>query len=648
VSEVVVDAAAEGRAAYDGHDWESAYTRLAGADASAPLPPADLERLAGAARWSRRFDSVIPALERAEALYTRAGDLQSAARVALALTMEHYDRGDAAQTAGCFFRADRHLTGLTECREHGFLAWQEAIAHLFIDGDTEAAMRALGVMRAIGERLGDPDLEALGLVYEGHAKIIAGQIREGLAQIDRGAAVAMAGAVEVDTAGTVYCSTIFACRNVGDWRRAAEWTEASLRWCERERVSGFPGLCRLHRAEVMRLRGDLEEAERDALAAAAELLAAGPVRAGWAFHELGEVRRRRGNRAGAREAFGRAFELGFDPQPGLALLELDEREPKDALRSIGRALSAVGALARESRPFLLPVQVSIAVAAGELDVARAAIAELTVLAQGCATTSVEASLDAARGEVALADGDVAGARESFRRALHGWQEVDAPYEAARVRVRLADVLRRDDDATDAQRELEAAIATFERIGAVSEAEAAASRLARARPGSQGEHVFVFTDIVGSTSLVEAMGDDAWETLLQWHDRTVRALVSEHGGAEVKHEGDGFFLAFDEAGSALSCAAAVQRALAGHRRDHGFAPAVRIGVHRAQAIKADGDFRGRGVHTAARIAAAAGGGEVLVSTTTLPGTESRHPTADRRELRLKGLSDPVEVATLVRD
>ena len=89
---------------------------------------------------------------------------------------------------------------------------------------------------------------------------------------------------------------------------------------------------------------------------------------------------------------------------------------------------------------------------------------------------------------------------------------------------------------------------------------------------------MFTDIVGSTALVEAIGDEAWHDLLRWHDEALRRCFASNDGEEVDHTGDGFFVAFPDARTALACAIAIQRTLADHRRAHGFAPQVRIGVH----------------------------------------------------------------------
>jgi class 3 adenylate cyclase len=155
--------------------------------------------------------------------------------------------------------------------------------------------------------------------------------------------------------------------------------------------------------------------------------------------------------------------------------------------------------------------------------------------------------------------------------------------------------------------------------------------------------FMFTDIVKSTALVEAMGDEAWENLLRWHDEILRALFAAHQGEEVVATGDGFFVGFDTPEAALACAVAIQRKLAEHRRTQGFAPQVRIGVHASQATQVAQNFRGKGVHEAARIAALAEGGEILASKETAAG--SRYQVGESRAVALKGFAESVEVASV---
>ena len=132
----------------------------------------------------------------------------------------------------------------------------------------------------------------------------------------------------------------------------------------------------------------------------------------------------------------------------------------------------------------------------------------------------------------------------------------------------------------------------------------------ARLGERVSRTFLFSDICRSTNLIEAIGDDAWGELADWHERTLRDAFTRFGGEEVDHAGDSFFVAFAEPEGALDCAVAIQRILADHRHQHGFALQVRVGIHSAEVAATGHSYRGRGVHEAARIAALARPGELL--------------------------------------
>jgi class 3 adenylate cyclase len=166
--------------------------------------------------------------------------------------------------------------------------------------------------------------------------------------------------------------------------------------------------------------------------------------------------------------------------------------------------------------------------------------------------------------------------------------------------------------------------------------------AKTGPARRVVKTFMFTDIVGSTGLVEALGDEAWDTLLRWHDATLREIFIANGGEEVSATGDGFFVGFDSPEQAVAAAVAIQRRLADHRARNGFAPQVRIGLHASDARQVGANFRGKGVHEAARIAAIAEGGEILASTATV---SEGVPTSAPRTVMLKGLSGPTEVVAI---
>jgi class 3 adenylate cyclase len=165
---------------------------------------------------------------------------------------------------------------------------------------------------------------------------------------------------------------------------------------------------------------------------------------------------------------------------------------------------------------------------------------------------------------------------------------------------------------------------------------------KAEPPRRVLKTFMFTDVVGSTNLVEVMGDEAWDTLLRWHDATIREVFTSHQGKEISTTGDGFFVSFESPEQAVAAAIAIQRRLHEHRQQHGFAPQVRIGLHAADANQVGGNYRGKGVHEASRIAGVAKGNEIVASAGTV-GDGIR--TSSPRSEILKGLSEPIEVVTV---
>jgi class 3 adenylate cyclase len=420
----------------------------------------------------------------------------------------------------------------------------------------------------------------------------------------------------------------------------------------RQAVGGYPGVCRVHRAELKMLRGQWPEAELEARQACEELQRFGLNDSlGFAHHEIGEIRLRMGDLQGAADAFERAYELGDDGQPGLALLQLARGEVEDAWRSIERALAATGSaegpVDQATRGRLLPAAIDIALVRGEMETARDAVEELASIAAGYKRPLFEAGALTAKGELLLGEDRPSEASPILARSWRLWMENDLPYESARARLRYAEAIAAEGDKASAQRDLRAARAVFERLGATLDLQRVDELLGDGQaPAATAERVtrtFMFTDIVTSTDLIGLVGDDAWAELLSWHNRELRSAFASHRGQEVKSTGDGFFVAFGKAADAIECAVDIQRRLARHRREHGFAPGVRIGLHAAEATPDGRDYSGQGVHVAARIGGAASGQEILASSDVLEQAgRSRFKVSEPRALTLKGVREPVEV------
>jgi class 3 adenylate cyclase len=628
--------------AVERHAWREAYDAYSGSK-DPDLTPHDLECYADAAWWTGKLDEAIRLRERSYAGFSAAGDKLGAARLALTLSWDHLNRASFAVSRGWFSNAERLLEGLPEAAEHGHLALSRGVTALLAEGDIERALPELERAHDIACRAGDRDTQVLALVGKGRAFVQRGEVEQGLAILDEASTSAVSGELRPFATGLVYCVTITSCQDVGDYRRAAEWTEAASRWCEQADMNGFPGACRIHRAEIMRLRGDWPQAEKTALAACDEVQDFDRHVTAGGYYEIGEIRRRRGDFAAADEAYRTANELGRVPQPGLALLHLAEGKVESAVAGITRALGEIqDPLARVRA---LPALVEIAIAAADLDTARSAAEELQQIVDSYKigarrAPAFDATVHLALGQIKLAEKDWEGAVEELCRARDEWRRIGAPYETAQARMRLGIALRRQGDEHGAASELQAALTTFERLGAKLDEARVNELVGRV----EARRTFLFTDIVDSTRLLETLGDERWRKLLARHDTVVRERIVESGGEVIKQTGDGFFASFGDARAAIDAAVAIQRAL----QSEVVAPEVRIGAHAGRAFKTGAgltDYGGQSVHVAARIGAAASAGEVLVSRETLDGLEATFRLSEPRATSLKGFEQPVEVVSV---
>jgi class 3 adenylate cyclase len=645
----IVEPLRAGREAAQRYAWREALELLRAADAANPLSAEDLEALAEAAWWSGQLGVCIEARERAFRMYLDAGRSARAGYIAVTLTRDYFNKQNAAVATAWLSRAERLLESEGDAPEKAWLLRTKSVIAIEGRHDFKTGLDYAVETLNMATRVKDRDLIALGLHDQGRALLAMGQGRQGLALMDEATVAAVAGELSPWATAAIYCNMIMECHHVVDVRRAGEWSDAAKRWCERQAIAGFPGMCRVYRAEVMRLRGAWPEAELEARRACDELKEFNLGYCASAFYELGEVRLHVGDLPGAEEAFRHAHELGRDPQPGLALLRLAEGKAAAALAAIKSAVAGQKE-DRLLRARMLPAFIEIAVAAQDLDSAGTALEDLTTIARDYGSPALEAMARSSTGILHLARGEHPEAVTALREALQRWNDAEVPYEAARTRLRLGEAFRAIGDLESAALELTTARGVFERLGARRDLAHAEELHARSdgarRPAERAARTFMFTDIVKSTPLVEAIGDEAWTDLLRWHDQTLRGLVSRHAGEEVDHAGDGFFFAFPDPAQAVDCAVAIQRALAAHRRDHGFAPQVRIGLHTSDAVQMGSTYKGKGIHEAARIGALADGGEIVVSAQTLEAAQSDVPGINPRTVTLKGISAPVTVYSLL--
>ena len=463
------DSLTQAREAYAVRDWATAATRF-DAVPTDQLGADDLADYADAVWWLGRIEDNLRLSAAACDAFLVGSRPVEAAAAALVLGVFHLARGDEPQGLGWIGRAGHLLEGVPECPVHGLLLHLTGVEPSLHAGQPAAAVDAARRVQDLGRRLAQPDLVALGVNGEGRALIRSGQVIDGLRLLDEAMIAVLDGGLAPFMAGTLYCHTIAACREVADVRRMTRWTDLAERWLAAFPAAvAFGGLCAVHRAQLHLIHGRADDAERTALQVVADLDANRIDYAAEAWYVVAEARRLRGDPSAAG-AYDEAHARGRDPQPGRALLQLQGGDAAGAATAVRTALTAVGSDPLSRAP-LCAAAVEIAVAAGRPDDASAAASELAATAATYATSGLESMASGARGAILLAEGHVEEALPVLRDACRRWRELGATHDVAVTCTRLAEAYRALGDEASAAAE-------------DTRAEEAYQRLDVPRPGSE--------------------------------------------------------------------------------------------------------------------------------------------------------------------
>lgn len=481
----------QGRAAFQQKAWGHAFVELSAADEASPLGPEDLERWAMAAYLIAHDADSVAILTRAYQESLERGDLRRAVRSTFWLFFQLISKGDQAQAGGWLARGRKLLDeNELDCVEQGYLLVPIALRNLY-GHNFITAHEIFTKAHTIGERFDDADLTALSTLGVGQSLIGQGDL-EGLTLFDEVMIGVTSGETSAVVGGVVYCAVIGGCHQVFDLRRAQEWTDALTQWCAAQPdLVPFRGNCLVHRTQLMALRGSWTDALEEARRAVDQFVRANdPYSGGWAYYELAEVHRLRGEFEEAEDAYRQANQMGHPPQPGRAQLRLAQGQTSAADAAIRRALDEATDLIDRCK--LLPAAVEILLAAGDVAEARRSADELAQIATGFDAPLLQALASHADGAVLLAEDRPREGLAALRRAWARWQELDAPYEGARTRSLIGRACRSLGDEDGAVLEFDAARWTFERLGAepdVAQLDAAAGRtMTRAEGGLTGREV----------------------------------------------------------------------------------------------------------------------------------------------------------------
>ena len=471
------DALATARAAVGRGEWQVALDVLdaLGTDANTA---AALELRGQAAYGNGEFEASVGAWEELHALFLQEDDHVEAARAAAMIALYlMMDTGLMAPVRGWLRRTERLLEGHDETPAHALVALVGTYER-FMCGDMDAARRHATQAIELGERLDVQPAVVIGRVAFARTEIYAGHVRRGLDLLDEVSTLLMSGQVDPLTTGMMYCELICAAQGLGRFDLAREWTEVMERWRHGTAFGGINGRCRVHRAELLRISGPCDLAEEEALGACDELRPWMRREFGWPLVELGTIRLRKGDLAGAEEAFVAAHGRAWTPHPGLALVRLAQGDVAAAAALIADAIAdPLDVPSKERPPFgdlrlapLLDAQAEIAAAAGDVDTARRAADALRSIADSYGSGGLHAAAALASARAALAGDDLEDAIAGAGSAVAAWADIGAPFETAAARVVLGDAHHRCGRADRARMEWRAARAAFEAFGAAGWAE----------------------------------------------------------------------------------------------------------------------------------------------------------------------------------
>jgi len=461
--------------------WVAAAKVFEHLDREGGLAAEDIDRWALAIECRGRPAEAIPVLIRAVTAHVTAGQPHLAARAAITLAKIELERNAAAAAAGWIDRAETLKCNADDVGTEAYFLWMKSRLASFNGRSDEALQLAVAAHHAASAS-GDQGLIALTLTYIGFFNIAAGNTEEGVGQQNHAAAIALSSGVDPVVGSLIYCNILWSCRTFPDWTRAQQWSQGFESWCEAN-YAEVPGACDLHRAEILGAQRNLTQALQAIELALPKLAEEEAFAIGDGYRVRGDIKAMIGDLDAARADYAAAYAMGWDAEPGNAMLMAEEGHVEEAQTALERALTGTTWYHLQRRGTLLAHKARIAALAGRGDVALQALDELETQPERFKQAAVHALINEARYHLDPEKGPLAMRRLLLARQL--WTGAGIDYHAARVRLQIATALLQDGDAIGAQAELAAVERTGKQIRSrrLSAAAAALASAAHARGGT---------------------------------------------------------------------------------------------------------------------------------------------------------------------
>ena len=488
------------RTAYARGEWQRVVDALE--PERSGLDTSDLVLLGEASWWLGDSPTSMAVSEEVfQRLLVTPEGTQAAAEQAVRLSLQWFTRGDLQIGGAWLARARRLLDDLPTCPLHGYLAYCEAAGDLDLTGDPTTAAEAAVSVDELATRFDDPTLRCFALALRGLAAIRSGDTAGGFARLDEAMLPVLAGRVEPLWAGDLYCTVIHLCDDLADLARMRAWTAQLARWsAPMPQTFMFAGVTRIHELQLVMAEGDWSSVEHELGDRSADLVGAHGWLAAEGYYTLGEVRRLRGDVAGARAAYGRARELGHEAQPGEALLLVATGRVADALDQLRISLTDEDRLRRAR---VLPAAVDAALACHETAYAEGLAHELEATATWFGTAGLRARACEARAALHVAGGRAADALPLLEQAAGVYREQRHRHASARVHERLAAARRALGQDETARADLATAVAIYTRLGATPDLD---RLVTHAHPGGLSDREVEVLRLVATGSTNQQVAD----------------------------------------------------------------------------------------------------------------------------------------------